>query len=271
MKKIVLIPLIVLGVLAAIVIYFYITYFMTGAFATLIVDSGTVQYKSSESWTNAQSGMALKQGYSLKTLSGSSASIILANSVMRMDENTEISLDSMDSGKVSISQIIGKTWTKLFKISGISSYEISTPDAIATVRGTAFGVESGNETRIAVAEGNVSAEAKGTGASSIIGANKEATINENDANITEEDINLDEWINGNMGLDAKYRDALKQKLISRYGNLFSLAQQQGANQTDIDTFVYDWIDGKRSINKMIENGEISGSIALIIPPELKRY
>jgi hypothetical protein len=269
MKKILLIPLIALGVIAVVFVYFYLSYFTSGPFATLVINSGTVQYKAAADWTAASSGMTLKQGYSLKTLASSTASIILANSVMRMDENTEISLDNMDSDKVSISQVIGKTWTKLFKISGITEYEVSTPDAIATVRGTAFAVYLINGTRIAVVEGNVSAHSGDI--EGLINANKETTLNQGDLNITYYDISLDDWINDNVNADVQYRAALKQKMKEKYGSLLSLAAQKGAGQSDIDQFIDDWLDGKISIKEMIESGEISGSIALIIPPELKRY
>lgn len=269
MKKGLWILFIVLGIIAVIFLYFYLSYFITGPFATLVINSGTVQYKSIGEWINAKSGMTLKEGYSLKTSSGSSASIILANSIMRVDENTEISLDSLGSDKVSISQIAGRTWTKLFKISGIKSYDISTPDAIATVRGTAFAVYIINGTRIAVVEGNVSVHSGNI--EDLINANQETTINSGDLNITSYDINLDDWINENINADVQYRAELKQRLKEKYGSLFSLASQKGASADEIDQFIDDWLDGKKSIKNMIETGEISSSIALIIPPELKGY
>ena len=45
---------------------FYFSYFGSGPLATLIIDSGSAQYKIADTWKDATSGMTLKQGYSIK-------------------------------------------------------------------------------------------------------------------------------------------------------------------------------------------------------------
>lgn len=266
---------IVLAVIAGIILIagglVYNSFFKQGPMATLVIDSGSVQVKTSDAWKDASSGMTLKEGYGIKTLENSAAKIIILNSVMRLDSNTEIVLDNLNSQSVSISQTAGKTWSKILKISGLGNYEVTTPDAIATVRGTAFSIELGNGTRIAVGEGNVSAQVNGTNFSGIIGANNEATINSGDDSINEIEILLDEWISANMKNDEAYKAELKSKLKSKYGFLLNVAKKQGATDTEIDIAIEEWLNGKISIKQSIEDGSIPGSIAKIIPAELKRY
>jgi hypothetical protein len=271
MKKI----FILLAVVAAVIIVaagaLYFSFFASGPMATLVIDSGNVQVKTADVWQDASNGMTLKQGYGIRTLENSAAKIIILNSVMRLDANTEIVLDNLNSQSVSISQLTGRTWSKILKISGLSSYEVSTPDAIATVRGTAFSIDLGNGTRIAVGEGNVSVQINGTEILEILEANKEATIIFGDDSIEETDILFDEWIKANMQQDEAYKAELKAKLKSKYSFLLDVAKNQGANNTEIDQAIDDWLNGKISVKQEIEKGSIPSSIARMIPPELKRY
>ena len=257
---------IVLSVIAAIVIVlggiFYTSFLMAGPLATLVIDSGNVQYKSAGDWQDASSGMSLKQDYSVKTLENSAAKIIFSNSVMRLDANTEIALSNLDASSVSIAQIAGKTWSKVLKISGISDYEVSTPDAIATVRGTAFDIEVGNGTKIGVAEGNVTAQVNGTNVQEIIGANMQATINSGDSQINEVELLLDAWINSNIEKDTQYREELKAKLKSKYSFLLNIAKSQNdISDDEVNKLIDEWLDGKISIKKAIADGSIPSSMA----------
>jgi hypothetical protein len=250
----------------------YSAYFASGPLATLIVDSGTAQYKIADEWQNARSGMSLKEGYSVKTLEDSAASILLLNSIFRMDANTEISLSELTPESISISQIIGRTWTKLMKISGIDNFEVSTPDAIATVRGTAFSTEVGNDTRIAVVNGSVNVQVNGTGAEGSVNANQEATINSGDEEINPIDLLIDEWITNNIQLDEEHKEAIKARIKEKYSTLIDTAKkQQDISDEDADELLNDWVDGKYSIKEEIEKGTIPSSLARLIPSEFKRY
>jgi len=272
MKTVLIILIVIAGIIIAGAGAIYFSYFSTGPLATLVIDSGTAQVKTADLWKDASSGMALKQDYSVKTLENSEAKIIFSDSVMRMDQNTEINLDTVTSDKISISQIIGKTWTKLLKISGISSYEISTPDAIATVRGTAFAVEIENGTKILVANGTVAAKIKDKAVEKLIEANKEAKISKDDSDIEDFDIVDDDWIIKNKDLDEQHLKELRQKFIKKYGYLTNYAKkQQNLSDEQINKFVDDWLEGKYSIKKAIENGDIPPAAAKMMPPELKRY
>ncbi len=136
----------VLIVLAVIVIgSFYMNNTPT-AVAQLIIDSGTVQFNSGGDWEAARNGMEIWQGDSVRTLDESEAKIIFfESSVMRLAPNTEIEIQALsadpDNTYIYLRQESGRTWNKILRLSGISSYEMETPTTVISVRGTAFSVE----------------------------------------------------------------------------------------------------------------------------------
>jgi len=272
MKAIFIVLAAVLGIILIAGGIFYFSYFSSGPLATLVIDSGNAQYKSSGDWQNANNGMTLNQGDSVKTLDNSAAKIIFSDSVLRLDANTEIALDTLNKDTVSISQAIGKTWTNLLKISGIKSYEISTPDAIATVRGTVFSIEIGNGTRVAVINGTVHTSVNGTNGGGDITANKEATVHSGDSSINEIDLLIDSWIKNNIQLDVQHKAEIKARIEQKYSTLLNIAKsQQKISDEDMDKLIAEWIDGKYSIKEEIAKGTIPASLAMLIPPEFKRY
>jgi len=114
--------------------------------AQLIIESGDIQIKhDGGSWISAQNGMDLYQSDSIKTGDNASASIVFfKSSIIRLDGNTEVSLQEIiqndDGTNVKIKQDAGRTWSTVAKISGIDNYDVQTPTAIASVRGTSFDV-----------------------------------------------------------------------------------------------------------------------------------
>ncbi|MDO8443868.1 MAG: FecR domain-containing protein [Candidatus Azambacteria bacterium] len=69
-------------------------------------------------------------------------------SILRVSENTKFVLENsyfdISSGKlnVKISLLLGKVWSKILSLATLdSSWEVETSNAVATVRGTAFGME----------------------------------------------------------------------------------------------------------------------------------
>jgi len=103
---------------------------------TLEVDSGTVTKNGSP----AKTGDPLANGDKIHTAKNSAATLTFPdNSVLRLDENTDISVSQASSLKISIFQSLGRTWSRVVKlVDSNHSYEIVTPTAVATVRGTAF-------------------------------------------------------------------------------------------------------------------------------------
>ena len=84
--------------------------------AQLVIEYGDVEVKhTGESWITAENGMLLYKSDSVKTGDNTSASVILfESSIIRLDSNTEITLQEIlqEAGKtsVTIQQDAGRTW-----------------------------------------------------------------------------------------------------------------------------------------------------------------
>ncbi|MCL2480127.1 MAG: FecR domain-containing protein [Spirochaetaceae bacterium] len=107
-------------------------------------------------------GNILKEGDSLKTASDSYIEILITgNSVIRMDENTELSIERLASvgthSDISMSLLTGSIINKVEKIitppaeAGSINYSIRTPSAAFGVRGTEFLVSSSETEKILLA------------------------------------------------------------------------------------------------------------------------
>ncbi len=268
--------LVVLGVLviifAAGLLYLYINFFKAGPLAVLTIDAGKVQYNAGDRWNDAKSGMTLKQGYSIKTFADSKAKVILSNSVLRLDQNTEISLDELAPEKVSLTQNVGRTWTRLLKISGISNYEIKTPDGIASVRGTGFGLEVKEEgTELEVGDGKVNADTGGENKD--IEKDKEIIFEKDSIGLEEKDLeDEDGWVEDNKKLDEEHVLDLKKKLLEKYSRLIKIAQSRaGLTDEQVEEIADRWLNGEISVKEAISSGQIPKEIVVLIPAEFKRY
>jgi len=270
MKKGILILLIIVGLL---ILFLVVSNVMASMapIARLIVNQGTVQVDKGMGFMEAKSGMAMKEGYAVKTLAGSKATIIfLESSVLRLNENTEIKIQRVNSTSVSVSQKAGDTWTKLLKVSGISDYEIETPNAVASVRGTAFSVSVGNGTEIGVLEGTVQTTA---GSATInVTANYSVFISDNESELLEAVLLIrNQWINDNDFADKEFIKAVKARLKSKYSLQIMAAKiAMKANDDDVNKQIDDFVEGRLSIKKSIEEGKIPGALLPLIPKELSR-
>ncbi len=252
------------------IFYIYLSFFGAGPLAVLSIDSGEAMYKSGGDWQKASSGMTLKQGDGVKTLESSSAKIIFSDSVMRLDSGTEISINNLQADRVSLSQAAGRTWTRLLKISGIKQYDIETKDALATVRGTGFSVESGEATEIKVVEGNVAVNSGKE--EKTVGADEELDVKKDETGLSTKALEKDDWVAGNVRLDEEHVKEIKSRLIKKYGFLISRAQSAyGATDEDVEKAIDQWLDGQISVKDAIKNGQIPGGLESLIPAELKRY
>lgn len=124
--------------------------------ATLTIDRGMALIKSDNQWHAGTDGQMLYQGDSVKTNPGSQASLVFINiGELRLEQQTEITLTTLTPIAVHVYQTIGDTYSKVKKLfDPASSYEVETPTAVASVRGTAFGVlvDALQESRVVVSE-----------------------------------------------------------------------------------------------------------------------
>lgn len=68
------------------------------------------------------------------------------NSLLALDQNTEIEIDAFsekeDSFEIRIKQLLGRTWSRIESLVGKDTdYELETLNTVATVRGTSFGCD----------------------------------------------------------------------------------------------------------------------------------
>lgn len=136
-----------------------------GAATTVSVISGDIQVRhaASGSFVIATDGEILAAGDTIRTGDGGRAILTyFEGSTVSVEPNTELTIeDASSSGDgstvVVMQQNFGRTWHVVTKlITGSSKYEVKTPASTASVRGTAFQVDSdGEQTVVTTTEGTV--------------------------------------------------------------------------------------------------------------------
>lgn len=258
MKKLLLI---ILGVIVLIVAFFAYSIFVSATTsAILYIEKGSVEVDSGNGWKAAQDEMSLGLNDKVRTLAESSASIALyEGEIMRLEENTEISIEKLTRESVTINQNSGSTWNKITKISGIEDYNVKTPTTVATVRGTGFGIKIKNAVNLLVGEGKVGFK-KGTEEIEV-NANEKADETMQKLGLTREDI---DWINSQKEKDIEILKKLRLREIERH-KLFITALKAAAGITDEDiTKTLDDIDnGELNEDELIEKSPI-------VPPSVEK-
>jgi hypothetical protein len=120
-------------------------------------------------WVSGEAGMTLGVDDKIKTEAGGHATItFFEGSTIELEGGTEISLSELGldgtASHIGISQQIGNTVSRVKKlVDPASSYDVETPAAIASVRGTTLSVTvaSNGTTVVGNIEGQVSVTAQG--------------------------------------------------------------------------------------------------------------
>ena len=247
---------IILIAIIAIIGFIVSTLFVSATTAAILyVESGTVQVDTGNGWIQAQDEMELKLDYKVKTSAGSSASIALyEGEIVRLSENTEVSISELTKSSVTISQSSGSTWNKITKISGIKDYGVETPTTVATVRGTGFGVIILTETNLLVDEGIVNF-VYGSDKADVNAGEKAVTGNSIDISaLTAEDI---AWIDGQTGKDIevlrklRLREVYKHSIVVEAIKMAAKVDDAGIKQALIDID-----EGRINENDLIEKSPI---------------
>lgn len=89
----------------------------------------------------------------VETKDNSEALLLIHESILvTVEPKTIIRVDSLLKDDVSITKATGSTWNKFTKLNGVTNYKVKTPNAVATVKGTEFGLDDNG---LIVAEGKV--------------------------------------------------------------------------------------------------------------------
>jgi hypothetical protein len=122
---------------------------------------GTVQVmkKGTTDWKNARPGMPLEVGDEIYTQAESFAEIrYTIGTVLRMDEKTKLTLESSSDKTIKSKSAIGTVWINMRKlVSTGKEFEVSTPTAVAAIRGTVYNMSTAADSAsdVSVFEGKV--------------------------------------------------------------------------------------------------------------------
>lgn len=112
---------------------------------TLIKESGDVQFKKNGTYEKMQADeIELENKTFVKTTEGLAHVFLPDNSMISLDNNTEVQI-LVSSNNTEIMQLAGSTWHRVKKLTSSDNYQVETPTALATVRGTKFAVETTNK------------------------------------------------------------------------------------------------------------------------------
>lgn len=115
---------------------------VTSLYGSVQVRHGTAGY------TTAKLNEALKSGDAIKTGADSRAELGLGNGgYVRLDESSQLLLTHIQSdGKTSFQALMGGVWVTLENaLTGNSRFEVNMPSAVASVKGTVFRCEVGED------------------------------------------------------------------------------------------------------------------------------
>ncbi len=120
--------------------------FVYGAQIVDVVGKAQVQPASSTGWRSAKVGMELAIGDKIRTARRSEVRIALdeaKKNFISVSELTLVVLNSTVPGEINKFDLSeGKLYAKVEKVKAGATFEVTTPSAIAGVRGTAWSVES---------------------------------------------------------------------------------------------------------------------------------
>ncbi|MBD3259139.1 hypothetical protein GF371_00750, partial [Candidatus Woesearchaeota archaeon] len=132
------------------------------AAAILYIDEGTVEINTGSGWKAASDEMELKENTEIRTAEGRATVVLYDSEILRLEPDTHIKLKDLNKENIVVRQETGGTWNKIMKMTGTEGYEVETPDTVATVRGTEFGVLiAGALSEVFVEAGNMNVAQKG--------------------------------------------------------------------------------------------------------------
>ena len=119
----------------------------------------SVEDGSVNEFVSAEDGQNIEAGTKVKTDSTGRAEIVYSTgTVTRIDKNSQVTLKSLEEGpfKASIFLSAGRIWSRVAKLLGGESYQTESTKTVATVRGTSYGHETGEDgDKVTTTDGSV--------------------------------------------------------------------------------------------------------------------
>jgi len=254
-KKKPILLIIILAIVVLIGIVCALLFVHATSAAILYMESGIVEVDSGNGWQVASDEMQLHLNDKVRTSAASSASIALyEGEIIRLDENTEVSIDKLSQESITINQRSGSTWSKITKISGIKEYDVETPTTVATVRGTGFGIRVGAGTDLLVDEGSVNFK-KGT---------EELNVNAGEKAIAGEKFEKSAmtdadkaWLSGQKEKDIEILKKLRKLEIAKNSVFVNMIKSSAKiTDADIEQGLQDIDDGKLDENELAKKSPV---------------
>ncbi len=243
--------LLILGVFVGLMSW---KYFTGPPSAVLKSADGEVEVNGAQ----AEQKSKLFEGDKIKTGIGSATVVFFGNSLMRMDNNTEIVLKvlSREDSEVAIKQKTGRTWNKVVKkiqsnygadaFGGVEKYGVDLPTAVATVRGTSFSCKLDS---VSVAKGEVNLK---TNSQTEEVENSTAVLKQKKIDLT----NLVEnnWVTQNQKKDKKFNEGYADRFIEEHPIIVTyLKVKHGWNKTEVRDYTLRYLRGDSEVVRNVKN------------------
>lgn len=219
----------------------------------------------------ALKNMQLKESDIIKTGKSGEAEIIFYDgAALRLNYNTEVIVSKLDLKNVEVKQNQGETWTKLLKISGISRYNIVTPQTIASVRGTGFKISvEKDKTEVGVNDGIVHV-AKIEDSKIVdeidVKEKQEAIIEKEDEEIEITKFETDEWVEENVKEDEEFVEEKVEEYLEEHPEIVEGLEGKELSEDQIEDVIEGVITGE------IEEHEVeSGNVESFLEDHLEEF
>ncbi len=225
--------------------------------ATIIASLEGAEGSVSVNGSPATEGKLLKTGDVVKTGLASSAKMVFYDSaVLRLDENTEITIKYTSSEeKVSVYQTSGQTWSRILHLSGVTEYDVETPTTIASVRGTGFKVKvTSDDTEVAVGEGEVEVSTKKDGKilkRQLVKRLERAMVRNNMLDSMEMSaMTEDSFMELNLGEDEAFIDMMVKRFAKKHPRVVKALKDAGYTSEDAHEWMRDLATGEITPEEM---------------------
>ncbi len=178
--------------------------------ATIKLQEGSFQVKSAEDdWREGNKADILEEGYSVRTV-GVASRVVIAftdGSELRIDANSEVSLESVRADRIVIKHLAGYTYNRVMPAEG-RTYIVASNDAKYEAKGTAFKTATtGDEQAVEVYHNSVietnSNKSPKSGQKLIVKSKVAPTTSGKIESLDIEKVKADDFVEWNRGIDSK--------------------------------------------------------------------
>jgi hypothetical protein len=122
-----------------------------GARIQLIQGSADLYRAATAKSLVARVGMPVGVGDTLRSQKESFVEVLFENGeVLRLDENSILAIEKIDSQNAESSLPVGRVWVNMKKIVSHRAFDVSTPTAVAAIRGTIYDMRAGEDLSVDV-------------------------------------------------------------------------------------------------------------------------